>query len=310
MDKFNFILFCKSYIGDIAYLKILKESIDKYNIDNIPFCLVVPKNDLEKIKESLETGKEAYKLFFRTDEDILNLINEKAEQGWVPQQIIKLNAHKTNLANFYCIIAADCYFITNFRTSDFMYNETTPYTIMFREHCDNINAAPSKIIKDFYKRDGLCYGWAAMPTIFATKVLEDFSNFLESENLSISDILKISPYEFIWYGEFLWKTKPFEIIPTDKFLYSFWYESEYKEARRKYTVEDFIKMGYIGINMQSGWVKDKIYKPSKFIKLHKAIAAFKFGIYHRNDQKLFSPKWFELYLRKCLRDPIKILFSK
>lgn len=310
MPQHNLILFCKSYIGDIEYLKILKNSIDKYNVDNIPFCLVVPQKDIEQLKKILITHKETYTIYFKTDEEILHLISGDAEQGWVPQQIIKLNAHKTNLANFYCIIDSDCYFITDFRISNFMYNENTPYTVMRREHCDNITTAPSRVVKEFFGRDGLCYGWAAMPTIFSAQVLDRFFEWLNSKNLSINHLLTISPYEFLWYGEFLWQIKPFEIIPTDTFFYSFWYEQEYRSARRINTINDFIKKGYIGLNLQAGWVREKIYKPSKFINLHKAIDAFIHGIYYRNDHKLFSPKWFEVYMRKCIRDPIKLLFSK
>lgn len=310
MIPHNLVIFCKSYLGDLERLKILKASIDKFNKDNIPFCLVVPQKDIEQIKKALITGKEEYKLYFKTDEEILNLISGDAEQGWVPQQVIKLNAHKTNLANFYCILDSDCYFITDFFIKNFMYNETTPYTVMRREHCDNIKNAPSRVVKEFFDRDGLCYGWAAMPTIFSAQILDRFFEYLNSKNLSINNLLTISPYEFIWYGEFLWKTKPFEIIPTDTFFYSFWYEQEYRNIRRKNTINDFIQKGYIGLNLQAGWVREKIYKPSKLINFYRAIDSFIFGLYYRNDQKLFSPKWFEVYLRKCVRDPLKILFSK
>jgi len=310
MPTHNIAIFCKSYIGDIEYLKILKASIDKFNKDNIPFCLVVPQKDIEEISNCLITGNETYTIYLKTDEEVLSLISEDAEQGWLPQQIIKLNVHKTNIANFYCIIDSDCYFITDFRVSNFMYNENTPYTVMRREHCDNIKNAPSKVIKEFFGREGLCYGWAAMPTIFSAEVLDRFFEYLNSKNLTINNLLEISPYEFIWYGEFLWKIKPFEIIPTDTFFYSFWYEQDYKNLRKKYKINDFIEQGYIGINLQAGWVKDKLYKPSKLINFYKAIDAFFFGFYYRNNNKPFSPKWFEVYLRKCISDPLKTLFSK
>jgi hypothetical protein len=40
---YNLVLFCKTYRNDIDRLLILKKSIDKYNVDKIPFYICVPK---------------------------------------------------------------------------------------------------------------------------------------------------------------------------------------------------------------------------------------------------------------------------
>ena len=42
----NFVLYTKSYAPDVSVTKRLKESIDKHNIENIPFYVSVPKSDI------------------------------------------------------------------------------------------------------------------------------------------------------------------------------------------------------------------------------------------------------------------------
>ena len=43
----DLVLFCKTYNGDIERFKVLKESVDKFNVDKIPFYVVCPKKDKE-----------------------------------------------------------------------------------------------------------------------------------------------------------------------------------------------------------------------------------------------------------------------
>ena len=45
------VLFCKTFKGDFKRFKILKESVDKYNKDNLPFYISVPKSDLELFRK-------------------------------------------------------------------------------------------------------------------------------------------------------------------------------------------------------------------------------------------------------------------
>ena len=42
----NFVLYTKSYAPDVTVCKRLKDSIDKYNVENIPFYVSVPQSDI------------------------------------------------------------------------------------------------------------------------------------------------------------------------------------------------------------------------------------------------------------------------
>jgi hypothetical protein len=49
----DIVLYCKSYHKDIERVKILLNSIEQYNIDNIPFYISVPSQDISLFKKSL-----------------------------------------------------------------------------------------------------------------------------------------------------------------------------------------------------------------------------------------------------------------
>jgi len=147
---YNLVLFCKSYIGDLKRIKILKNSID----DNIPFCIVCPKKDLEIFKTELITGKETYPIHLITDEEVIDKLGlYMQKQDWHFQQIIKLGFYKMNLCMHYSIIDSDCYFIQNFYTSDFMHDENTPYFCIK----EVLNPNEEELyIKNYLNRKGKC----------------------------------------------------------------------------------------------------------------------------------------------------------
>src|SRR5574344_2445345 len=126
MKKYNLVLFCKTYIGDLDRLINLKQSIDKYNADNLPVYFVAPKSDIEKISKNIIKGNETYSLNNVSDEEVLG-INGNHEQSWYSQQIIKLSFWKLGICKHYLSLDSDCLFIRNFYEKDFIYNENIPY---------------------------------------------------------------------------------------------------------------------------------------------------------------------------------------
>ena len=58
----NIVLYCKSYEKDVHRVLKLKNSIEKYNKDNIPFYISIPKKDEQLFKNVL--GTENYILVF------------------------------------------------------------------------------------------------------------------------------------------------------------------------------------------------------------------------------------------------------
>ena len=89
----NLALMCKSYIGDLSRLKILKESIDKFNADKLPFYICVPKVDFEIMRNEIVSGKEDYEIKFFTDEQVIALTNQPTNQPTIVPVWKKFNSN-------------------------------------------------------------------------------------------------------------------------------------------------------------------------------------------------------------------------
>ena len=254
----NIVLYCKSYRNDVSRAKNLSESIKKYNSDNIPFYISVPQSDLALFKSELGDGVEII-----SDESIHPKLN-----GWTGQQVIKSQFWKLNLCKNYVCLDSDTYFIKNFYESDFLYEDDIPYTVChedkelmewsirsslqfdiqksFREDRDKV--------MELFTRNGAYYDFGPSPTIWSSKVWKSlFDNYIIPNDLTFEQLIKFSPSEFTWYGEWLLKSKVIPIYPKQPICKVFHYREQYDEAKAKgYTEKDFSR-NYLGIIMQSNW---------------------------------------------------------
>lgn len=262
-------MFCKTYRGDFEPFKNLKSSVDKFNIDLIPFYIVCPEADISLFR-TLINGDEKYKIIIVSDEEVLKANNiELTTQNWKSQQIIKLGFYKLNFCRFYSSFDSDCYFIRDFRVSDFMYDENTPFICVKCIHNPIQDQVKTKIIING-KDDGIYYNFITPGIVLDSTLLQEFQvEVLEPQNLDFAKIIDIFPYEFNWYGEYFMSKKKFYYLKSC-ICKVFWLSETYFDTRNLgQTVQDFINEGYIAICMQTGWVKENIYKPSKFYKLIK-----------------------------------------
>jgi hypothetical protein len=79
MDKI--VIYTKTYKGDLERVKVLIDSIKKYNKDGIPFYISIPKSDEFLFKTNIDV--DYVKIVY--DEDIVNI----GVQNWHTQQIVK-----------------------------------------------------------------------------------------------------------------------------------------------------------------------------------------------------------------------------
>ena len=153
----NTVIFCKSYRKDIYRVKRLAESIDRFNIDSIPFFMSAPQSDLNEFKGKFNS----IPCNFITDEDILKKTSQ--DFGDVPssfpkhllQQLVNLEFWRMDLCENYVWADSDSYFIRSFSRSDFLHNESYPYTVQhdlkdLRDFALRWNR--TKIIRDFEER--------------------------------------------------------------------------------------------------------------------------------------------------------------
>lgn len=302
---YNLVLFCKSYIKDLLRVKILKESIDKFNKDNIPFYISCPKADLEKFRKTLITNNEKYEFFILTDEEILKMNNIKTNmrQNWRTQQIIKLGFYKMNFCNHYAVFDSDCYFIQNFNIDNFMYDENTPYFCLREILAPNKS---QKIIQNYIKRKGKSYDFTFNSQVFSKIVLENMEkNLLKPNNFTLENIIEIHPWEFNWYGEWFLKSKLIDIYPSSGAVMVFWTQDHYQAARRNgTTIQDMINQGYIAIVMQNRHTKDEVYKDPKFSAFAKIKGKITNILNHPVKYLLLPGRKTETFFRNNIRNKI------
>jgi hypothetical protein len=255
------VLYCKSYLPDLHRVKDLLKSINQHNVDNIPFYISVPSHDVEHFKREL--GDSNYTLIKDEDIDSLN-------QGWKGQQIVKSQFWKLGLCENYVCIDSDCVFIKDFKVSDFMFDDNTPYTVM-HEQKELFSWSVTKIkelgfdpkegfindrqkIMNLFRRNSRHYDFGPSPIIWSSKVWKSLEEkYMIPNNLSFPDLIEYSPSEFSWYGEALLAFKAIDIYPVEPLFKVFHYPQQYIEYRQQNITEEMISQNYMGIIMQSNF---------------------------------------------------------
>jgi hypothetical protein len=253
------VLYCKSFHRDIDRVVNLWESIQKYNKDNISFYVSVPKSDVDLFKSK----------------NLPNIIEDEliyftSETNWYTQQIVKSLFWKFGIAENYVCIDSDSYFIRDFYITDFMYNDKTPYTVLHEQRelftwtavkKSELGFNPKesfindrKKVMDIFNRSGKYYDFGPSPTIWSSKVwksLED--NYLQPNNLTLSEAIKYCASEFSWYGESLLRFKAIDIYPAEPLFKVFHYPQQFIEYKQQNITEKMIAENYLGIVMQSNF---------------------------------------------------------
>lgn len=262
------ILYCKTYRNDINRVANLINSVNQYNVDNIPFYISVPKSDIE-----LFESRNFDNVKFITDEWINS--NDELYMRGISSRLLafstRLNIWMSNLANNYICLDADAFFIRPFYIKDFMYNEDTPYTVMHEQKelfswtsCnlhlwDNWNPKNSfkrnrATIMDIFGRIGKQYDFGPNPIVMNSKVLQDFNTqYLTPNNLSTEDIIQVSSDEYTWYGESLLAFNSIKLMPCEPLFKVFHYAQQYIEYKHRGITQEMISENYMGIIMQSNF---------------------------------------------------------
>jgi len=268
-------LFCKSYGKELHRAKRLADSVDIYNTDNIKFYVSVPQEDIEVFRKLLKNNK----CFLLTDEEI---IAETCEVfGQIPgyfsrhllQQLIKLEFWRMEKSENYAWVDSDSYFIKEFKISDFMYDDKTPYTIMREFDLSAIqnswNNIPKKLKErrindrvEHIKKFKTVFGEGfndyvfgdSTPIIWSSNVLKDlYENYLIPEKKTIFRLLSDFPCETYLYGYYLIHSNCIPVYPKQHMFKAFDYLDEFIVSEMMGGNECSIAKEYFGICIQSNW---------------------------------------------------------
>ena len=266
-STYKIVLYCKSFHGDIQRCKILLDSIQKHNKDNIPFYISVPKDDIQLFKSVL--GTTGYTLL--TDDEILN---SNLAQSWKNQQIVKMMFWKLGITDNYIVLDSDSYFIKDFYYRDFLVgfnnplDDVIPYTVMHEQkdlfqwtakHKEILGFNPQQSfaecrqpIMDLFDRKGRLYDFGPVPVIWSSKVWSSLEEeYIKPNNLTFEGLINTISSEFSWYGEWLLVRKPIELWPIEPIFKVFHYRLEYEQLKAMGYTEEHWAQNYLGVVMQS-----------------------------------------------------------
>jgi len=256
------VLYCKSYHNDVQRVKILLESIERHNKENIPFYISVPATDIALFKNVLG---ERSTFILITDEEILN---SNLEQSWMNQQIVKSSFWKLKNCFNYVMIDSDSYFIRDFFIKDFIYDGVIPYTVMHEQkdlfqwtarvtHLLGFDPQQSfhecrQPIMDLFGRKGRLYDFGPSPVIWSCEVWKTLEEeYIIPSGVTFEQLIQTVKSEFTWYGEWLLVKRPIELWPIEPMFKVFHYLPLYQECKQLGYTQDNWSKNYLGFVMQS-----------------------------------------------------------
>jgi hypothetical protein len=280
--KDNIVLWTKTYHVDFERVKKLKESIEKYNKDNIRFYISCPLAEKQLLIDMI--GSDGY--IYIPDEQI-HPPNPRLT-GWMQQTPIKLHAYEQLNCNNVLILDSDCYFIKDFYETDFIAYDDVPYsiihenkqvqeynTIFFNKNMRNTeyHKAQKAYREVFGGKSNRVYDYGPNPHIMSAKVLDHMKeHYLEPNGYTFESFYfamkeaypGIHPRESLTYGEYLLAAKPIDIIPSGPlFKVYHWPEMVQFERDNNLFNQEQIKQNYFGILYQSKLASDH---PETYIK--------------------------------------------
>jgi hypothetical protein len=260
----NFGILLKSYDKDFDLAERLIESFNRFNPERLQMFIVVPESDVEQFNifasDTITVLSESLLGRYLVDHEVAGI-----RPGYINQEIVKLSFWELNLtANYFCV-DSDAVFIRVLSVDDFMFDESTPYTVLVEDN--ELKSEPRYYEQHWKGREpqlrkiqeliGLkvrqiltCHGHQ----VFSTAVLESLkSDFMSGRGWSYRDLLEASPYEFSWYNMWLQKSNIIPIYmrePLVKVMHN--HDQLVEMAFRGQSLQD-LSRGYLGLVINSNF---------------------------------------------------------
>ena len=272
----DFVLYCKSYQRDLLRVKRLLESLQKHNVDAIPFYISTPESDREALF-ALVGDKQSF--HWVSDESIVRANPrapkdiQKMRSGGLAQQVIKSEFWRLGLANNYLCIDSDSIFIRDFSKSDFLAPDGDPYTVLHQNkeffqmatNQGHLRVASelrteSETVKSLFDREGPNYYCAPSPFIWSAKVWESLDRqYLEPKGMTLWDLVTPKHPESLVYGEALLKYQAIPLRMIEPLFRIYHYDWQYYVSRRIGETELKLRQNFMGVIYQSAWEAEMDY---------------------------------------------------
>jgi hypothetical protein len=265
-----FVLFCKSYAGDLRRIQRLWSSVQRFNRDQIPFYISVPEADRNLFENTLGTPDG---LFWVSDEDIVranpraDLIHYRTWDGRLSQQVVKSEFWRYSGCDGYLCMDSESEFIRDFRRCDFLDTQGRPYTVIHQakemmqlavnrgiERVPEAFHRDSAMLKEVFGRKGPDYDFGPTPVIWSARVWQDLDeHYLKPRGETLWDAILERPGELRWYGEALLHYKSIPLLPIEPLFRVYHYDWQFQAQRRMGERIEKLQGEYMGVLSQSNW---------------------------------------------------------
>ena len=266
----SFLLFCKSYSGDLRRVQRLWQSVQRHNCEKILFYVSVPKADRSLFEQAMGNPEG---LIWVNDEDFVrananaSLENYRLWDGRLSQQVIKSEFWRLTGCDSYLCIDSDSEFIRDFYRRDFLDAQGNPYTVMSQSKellqlaankgitkvIDNFHRECS-MMKSVFDRIGPDYDFAPTPVIWSARVWRDLDEYyLKPKGITLWDAIRERPSELRWYGEALLQFKSIPLMPIEPLFRCYHYNWQWHTLRRQGESIETLQREYMGVVYQSNW---------------------------------------------------------
>jgi len=266
------VLYCKSYRTDLRRVLRLAESIRTHNVEQIPFYVSVPRQDLALFRDQLA----GHTLELLADEDILQAAQPGvAEQvarmpGYLAQQVVKSEFWRLGHAQAYVCIDSDAFFIRPIRRNDFIAADGGPYTMMDEAH-DLLEGAlqhkrqrildgfvhEADLVQGLFGRQGRRYSFGPFPLVWHRDVWQSLdARYLLPRAMTLADAIEQAPIESRWYGEALLAWQAVPLRPCQALFKVYHYAWQYDRDLRIGVTPAKLAQLYCGVIHQSAWERE------------------------------------------------------
>jgi len=266
----TFLLFCKTYSGDLKRIQRLWLSVQRFNCDHIPLYISVPQAERTLFEQILGTPEG---LIWINDEDIVlsnpraDLTYYRAWDGRLSQQVVKSEFWRYAGCDSYLCLDSESEFIRDFYRSDFLDTQGCPYTVMTQAK-EMLQLAANKginrVVDDFHRdckmmkmvfgRVGPDYEFSPTPVIWSAKVWRDLDErYLQPKGITLWEAIEERPSELRWYGEALLKFNSIPLMPIEPLFRCYHYNWQWHALRRLGESTATLQREYLGTVCQSNW---------------------------------------------------------
>jgi hypothetical protein len=260
----SFGILLKSYDKDFDLAERLIDSFNRFNPEQLQMFIVVPETDIEQFRvfesETISVLSESLLGQYLVDHEVAGI-----RPGYINQEIVKLAFWELRLtANYFCV-DSDAVFIRPLSIEDFMFDESTPYTVLVEDN--ELKSEPRYYEQHWKGREpqlrriqeivGLndrriltCHGHQ----VFSSKALHSLKyDFMQPRELIYRQILELSPYEFSWYNFWVQKSEIIPIMVREPLVKTVHNELQLLSLNLQGIQVEDLQRAYIGVVLNSNF---------------------------------------------------------